>query len=127
MKVLNKAWSEKGWVIGLSFIIYHLSISHAVAQTDVKVEFFTPSIVHVVKGTPTKTLVVTAKPNEATNIQHPTPNIWKSSELTVKLDPEMKSLTFMTNKGKVLLKEKGWSLIRKNLDSLNCRFHLRGC
>ena len=116
MKVLNKAWSEKGWVIGLSFIIYHLSISHAVAQTDVKVEFFTPSIVHVVKGTPTKTLVVTAKPNEATNIQHPTPNIWKSSELTVKLDPEMKSLTFMTNKGKVLLKEKGWSLIRKNLD-----------
>ena len=86
------------------------------AQTDVKVEFFTPSIVHVVKGTPTKTLVVTAKPNEATNIQHPTPNIWKSSELTVKLDPEMKSLTFMTNKGKVLLKEKGWSLIRKNLD-----------
>ena len=116
MKVLNKAWSEKGWVIGLSFIIYHLSFSHAVAQNDVKVEFFTPSIVHVVKGTPTKTLVVTAKPNEATNIQHPTPNIWKSSELTVKLDPEMKSLTFMTNKGKVLLKEKGWSLIRKNLD-----------
>ena len=33
MKVLNKAWSKKGWVIGLSFIIYHLSFSHAVAQS----------------------------------------------------------------------------------------------
>ena len=33
MKVLNKTWSEKGWVIALSFIIYHLSFSHAVAQT----------------------------------------------------------------------------------------------
>ena len=39
------------WLIGMS----------GFAQ-DVKVEFFTPSIVHIVKGEPTKTLVVTAKP-----------------------------------------------------------------
>ena len=31
MKVLNKAWSEKGWMI-VSFIIYHLSFSPAGAQ-----------------------------------------------------------------------------------------------
>ena len=33
----------------------------ALAQ-NVKVEFFTPSIVHIVKGQPTKTLVITAQP-----------------------------------------------------------------
>jgi len=98
-----------------------------VLAQDVKVEFITPSIVHVVKGLPTKTLVITAKPQDAAITQHParpngtlsserTPNTWKSSELTVKLDPEMKALTFMTSKGKVLLREQGWSLIRKNID-----------
>ena len=81
---------------------------------DVKVEFITPSIVHIVKGQPTKTLVITAKPQDVTVSK--SGNTWKSSELTVKLDPEMKTFTFMTNKGKVLLKEKGWSLIRKNID-----------
>ena len=81
---------------------------------DVKVEFVTPSIVHVVKGQPTKTLVVTLQPQQVAVTQKG--NTWKSSELTVKLDPESQSLTFMTSKGKVLLKEEGWSLIRKNLD-----------
>ena len=81
---------------------------------DVKVEFVTPSIVHVVKGQPTKTLVVTLQPQQVAVTQKG--NTWKSSELTVKLNPESQSLTFMTSKGKVLLKEEGWSLIRKNLD-----------
>ena len=90
-----------------------MSLGSVKAQ-DVKVEFFTPSIVHVVKGEPTKTLVITAKPENVAVTQ--TGNTWKSSELTVKLDPEMKTFTFMTNKAKVLLKEKGWSLIRKNID-----------
>ena len=81
---------------------------------DVKVEFITPSIVHIVKGQPTKTLVITAKPQDVAVSK--SSNTWKSSELTVKMDPEMKTFTFMTNKGKVLLKEKGWSLIRKNID-----------
>ena len=81
---------------------------------NVKVEFVTPSIVHVVKGEATKSLVVTAKPENVAVTQKG--NTWTSSELTVRLDKEGQSLTFMTNKGKVLLKEKGWSLIRKNLD-----------
>ena len=86
----------------------------AVWAQDVTVEFMTPSIVHVVKGQPTKTLVITAKPGDVA-VTH-NGNTWSSSELTVKMDPGMKSLTFMTSKGKVLLKEQGWSLIRKNTD-----------
>ena len=94
-------------------IVLLLGMVTVMAQ-EVKIEFVTPAIVHVVKGTPTKSLVVTAKPQDVA--VNRSGNTWKSSELTVKLDPEMKSLTFMTNKGKVLLKEQGWSLIRKNLD-----------
>ena len=71
---------------------------------DVKVEFFTPSIVHIVKGQPTKTLVISAKPQDVTVKQ--TGSTWKSSELTVKQDSKG-NLTFLTAKGKVLLKEKG--------------------
>ena len=40
---------------------------------------------------------------------------WKSQELTVKQDAQG-NLTFLTSKGKVLLCEKGWSLIRKTAD-----------
>jgi len=71
---------------------------------DVSVTFFTPSIVHIVKGKPTKTLVVTAKPQD--NAQSTMHNAqWKSSELTVKQDAKG-NLTFLTAKGKVLLREK---------------------
>ena len=79
---------------------------------EMKVEFMTPSIVHVVKGEPTKSLVVIAKPEQVEVTQKG--NTWKSSELTVKLEPETETLVFMTNKGKVLLKEKGISMVRKN-------------
>ncbi len=75
----------------------------AVARENVKIEFFTPSIVHVVKGTPTKTLVVTAKPDDVTVKQNG--KTWQSSELTVKQDAQG-NLTFLTSKGKVLLREK---------------------
>ena len=81
---------------------------------DVKVEFVTPSIVHVVKGEPTKTLVVTLKPQQVAVTQKG--NTWKSSELTVKLEPQTETLVFMTNKGKVLLKEKSIRMVRKNAD-----------
>ena len=90
-----------------------MSLGSVKAQ-DVKVEFFTPSIVHVVKDEPTKTLVITAKP-EHVAVTH-TGNTWKSSELTVKLEPETETLVFMTNKGKVLLREKGISMVRKTED-----------
>lgn len=70
---------------------------------DVKIEFMTPRIVHVVKGQPTKSLVVIAKPE---NVQcSMTHGLWKSSELTVRLDANG-NLTFLTAKGKVLLREK---------------------
>ncbi|MBR4480934.1 MAG: DUF5110 domain-containing protein [Prevotella sp.] len=85
----------------LLFAVWLASVG-GLAQ-EVKVEFFTPSIVHVVKGQPTKTLVVTAKPENV-----PLSNVkgqWKSSELTVRLDANG-NLTFLTAKGKMLLKEK---------------------
>jgi alpha-D-xyloside xylohydrolase len=69
----------------------------------VKVEFFTPSIVHIVKGQPTKTLVITAKPEQVAVTQKG--NTWTSSELIVKQDGKG-NLTFLTSKGKVLLREK---------------------
>ena len=80
------------WLMGLS----------GFAQ-DLKVEFFTPSIVHIVKGEPTKTLVVTAKPDAVAVTQNG--NTWKSSELTVRQDAKG-NLTFLDAKGKVLLREK---------------------
>ena len=73
------------------------------AWAQVKVEFMTPSIVHVVKGEPTKSLVVIAKPEQVAVTQ--TGNMWKSSELIVKQDAQG-NLTFLTAKGKVLLREK---------------------
>ena len=80
---------------------------------ETKIEFYTPNIVHVVKGTPTKSLVVIAKPEEVAVTK--SGNTWKSSQLTVKQDAQG-NLTFLTAKGKVLLRENGWSLIRKNTD-----------
>jgi alpha-D-xyloside xylohydrolase len=71
---------------------------------EVKVEFMTPTIVHVVKGQPTKSLVVTAKPEQVAVTRQG--NTMKSSELTVKQDPKTGALTFLTAKGKVLLREK---------------------
>ena len=92
-------------------IVFLLGVVGVMAQ-DVKFEFITPSIVHVVKGTPTKSLVVTAKPQDVAVSRNG--NTWKSSELTVKLEPETETLVFLTNKGKVLLKEKGIRIVRKN-------------
>ena len=95
-------------------IVAVLTACMSVWAADVKVEFVTPSIVHVVKGEPTKTLVVTLKPQQVAVTQKG--NTWKSSELTVKLEPQTGTLVFMTNKGKVLLKEKSIRMVRKNAD-----------
>ena len=70
---------------------------------QMKVEFITPTIVHIVKGEPTKSLVVIAKPEQVDVKQKG--NTWSSSTLTVKQDAQG-NLTFLTAKGKVLLKEK---------------------
>ena len=83
-------------------VLLAVSLLQVRAQ-EVKIEFVTPSIVHIVKGQPTKSLVVTAKPE---NVQCSTSNgQWKSSELTVRKDAQG-NLTFLTSKGKLLLKEK---------------------
>ena len=91
---------------------FALLVSIVCGAQETKIEFFTPSIVHVVKGDATKSLVVIAKPDDVKVTKKG--NTWKTSELTVKFEPQTQTLVFMTNKGKVLLKEKGMSLIRKN-------------
>ena len=77
--------------------------SLACMAQDVKIEFFTPNIVHIVKGTPTKSLVVTARPEAVAVSQKG--RVVKSSELTVAQDAQG-NLTFLTAKGRVLLREK---------------------
>lgn len=69
----------------------------------VTVEFMTSSIVHVVKGEATPSLVVVAQPEQVDVRQKG--NTWSSSTLTVKQDAQG-NLTFLTAKGKVLLREK---------------------
>ena len=92
----------------LIMLLAVMMTAEATWAQDVKIEFFTPSIVHIVKGQPTKTLVVTAKPEQVAVRQQG--NVWSSSELTVKLDPKTKCLTFSTAKGKMLLREKSCDL-----------------
>ena len=78
---------------------------------DVEIEFFTPSIVHVVKspgGKRPKSLVVTAAPEQVAVSRKG--NSFKSKALTVRLNPATQCLTFLTSDGKVLLQEKEWSI-----------------
>ena len=75
---------------------------------QVKVEFMTPSIVHIVKGEATPSLVVIAKPEQVDVKQKG--NTWSSSVLTVKQDAQG-NLIFLTAKGKVLLREKSCDVI----------------
>ena len=79
-----------------------IGLTQTYAQ-DVKIEFMTPNIVHVVKGQPTKSLVVIAKPEDVKVTKKG--NVTSSSQLTVKQDAQG-NLTFLTAKGKVLLREK---------------------
>ena len=77
--------------------------------TDVKVEFYTPTIVRIVK-TPAgqayegKSLVVIAKPEEV-NVDKKGQTL-SSGQLTVKVSEKNGALTFLDAKGHVLLREK---------------------
>ena len=82
--------------------LWAVGLLQASAQ-DVSIEFMTPRIVHVVKGKPTKTLVVTAKAEPVVVVTKG--QTLSSGELTVKKDARG-NLTFLTGKGKVLLREK---------------------
>ena len=90
-----------GWVAIVAVAQQPMQLQ--VGETDVRVEFYTPSIVHIVKGQPTKTLVVTAQP-EAVEVNR-NGNTLSSKALTVKVDPKTGAITFSA-KGKVLLREK---------------------
>ena len=74
----------------------------------VKIEFFTPSVVHVVKyqgqAVNPESKVIIAKPQEVALTQKG--NTTSSQELSVKLDEKTGCITFMDAKGKVLLREK---------------------
>ena len=80
-----------------------------VGKTKIQIEFFTPSIVRVLK-TPVGTdyqkqsLVVIAQPEDL-QVSSTSSSV-SSKELTIRVNPITGALTFFTAKGKVLLREK---------------------
>ena len=91
-----------------SIAILALLAPIAMWAQGVKIEFFTPSVVHVVKyqgqAVNPESKVIIAKPQEVALTQKG--NTTSSQELSVKLDEKTGCLTFMTAKGQVLLREK---------------------
>ena len=91
------------------------ALQQQVADTEIKAEFYTPTIVRVTKTpigrnyTP-KNLVVTAKPQDVTVSRKG--NSMSSSSLTVKMDARTGALTFTTANGKTLLREKTFSFAK---------------
>ena len=88
-----------------------LTINAGYAQR-VKIEFFTPRVVHIVKSQTDdyagkKSLVVTANKQDVALQQRG--GTISSGELSVKLDERTGCVTFMTPKGNVLLREKSHS------------------
>ena len=92
-------------------LVMSLIMTSAVCWSQqVQVTFITPRIVHVVKGQPTKTLVVTAKPENVTINRNG--NEQSSGELIVRQNPKTGCLTFLTAKGQVLLREKSHDITK---------------
>ena len=93
------------------------ALQQQVADTEIKAEFYTPTIVRVTKTpvgriyTP-KNLVVTAKPQDVTVSRKG--NSMSSSSLTVKMDARTGAITFTTANGKTLLREKTFSFAKRN-------------
>ena len=92
----------------ISIAILALLAPIAIWAQGVKIEFFTPSVVHVVKyqgqAVTPESRVVIAKPEPVTLTHRG--NVTSSSHLSVKLDEKTGCITFMDAKGKVLLREK---------------------
>ena len=81
-------------------------------NTVVKVEFYTPQIVRIVKSPvghdyTKESLVVIAKPDDVKVSRKG--HTLSSEALTVKVDPKTGAVTFATRQGKLLLREKGCS------------------
>ena len=90
-------------------VTYGAPVDMQAGKTAVTLEFFTPSIVHVVKAPvgheyQKNSLVVIAKPDEVAIKKNG--NSVSSNILSVKMDPKTGALTFMA-KGRTLLREKG--------------------
>ena len=94
-----------------SIAILALLAPIAIWAQGVKIEFFTPSVVHVVKyqgqAVTPQSKVVIAKPSDVALTQRG--NTTSSSKLSVKLDARTGCITFLTSKGQVLLREKSHS------------------
>ena len=88
----------------------------AIWAQGVKIEFFTPSVVHVVKyqgqAVTPESKVIIAKPEDVKLTRKG--NTTSSSNLTVKLDEKTGCVTFLDAKGKVLLREKSHSFAPLN-------------
>ena len=89
--------------------MYGAPVQIQAGKTNVSVEFFTPSIVRVVKSPvgheyTKRSLVVIAKPQDFKITQKG--NVVSSESLTVKIDPKTGAVSFSA-KGKTLLREKG--------------------
>ncbi len=88
----------------------------AMCAQGVKIEFFTPSVVHVVKyqgqAVSPQSKVIIAKPQDVKLTRKG--NATSSSNLTVKLDDKTGCITFLDAKGKVLLREKSHSFAPLN-------------
>ena len=88
----------------------------AMCAQGVKIEFFTPSVVHVVKyqgqAVSPQSKVIIAKPQDVKLTRKG--NATSSSNLTVKLDDKTGCITFLNAKGKVLLREKSHSFAPLN-------------
>ena len=91
-----------------SIVILALLAPIAIWAQGVKIEFFTPSVVHIVKyqgqAVNQESKVIIAKPEPVTLTHRG--NVTSSSELSVKLDEKTGCITFTDAKGKVLLREK---------------------
>ena len=93
-----------------SVVIAQQQLNIHTGGIDVKAEFMTPSIVHVVKSPvghqyEKQSLVVIAKPEQVAVRQQG--NTLSSEVLKVTVDQKTGALTFQTTKGKTLLREKG--------------------
>ena len=93
-----------------SAVVAQEPVTWQIGQGCTRVEFFTPSIVHVqrypVGILPTqKSLVVIAKP-ESVKVEQKG-NTLMSDALQVKVDARTGALSFSTRQGKTLLREKG--------------------
>lgn len=75
---------------------------------ETTIEFVTPNIVHIVKGKPTESLVVTTESQQVKVTKKD--NSISSSQITVYKDSKTGNLTFTTAKGKILLREKSCSV-----------------